>query len=213
MGKSLNRAVIIGAAPFDDAAYLAAYLREDDVFIAADGGQRLLQAMGKTPHRIIGDFDSSRQPTDAPCTVLPVRKDDTDVLAALRLALDDGYREFLLLGCLGGRFDHTLANVFLLQFLQCRGAHGILVDENHEISLLSAGEHTVHHKDGYGFSLFPYGGNADGVTIKDALYTTEKATFDTAFPIGVSNGFIGKPAHVCIESGHLLLVLAKKDVQ
>lgn len=213
MGKQMTRCVIVGAAPFEDAAVLHTYLREDDFIIAADGGSRLLDAMGRSPHRMIGDFDSSTLPRQStvPCEVLPTHKDDTDVFAAAKAALRLGYRDFLLIGCLGGRLDHTLSNVFLLRFLHEHGAHGLLADERHELSLLSAGVYTVPNRDGYYLSLLPYGGNAAGVSIDGAEYPLENAALDTVFPLGVSNGFLGKPVHITIKEGFLLQILAKKD--
>lgn len=216
MGKQMSserrsRCVIVGSAPFVDADALAAYLRCDDFVVAADGGQRLVSAMGRTPDMLIGDFDSSALPEAIPddCRVLPTKKDDTDVLAAIRASLELGYREFLLLGCLGGRFDHTLANVFLLRFLHDCGADGMLVDEYHEVSLLAAGHHVVPARDDRFLSLLPYGGDAVGVTVTGAEYPLCNATLDTAFPVGVSNAFCEKHAEISINHGFLLMILAK----
>ncbi len=211
MGKPMKRAVVVGSGPFRDAAALAAYLREDDLLVAADGGTRLLEAMGKTPSMLIGDFDSSEQPLSGtiPCKVLPVRKDDTDVLAAVRLLLKDGYQDFLFLGVLGGRLDHTIANLFVLRFLQEHGATGCLVDETHEVRLLSAGVHELAPREDRVLSLLPYGGTAHGVTVTDAAYTLDHTDLDTSFPIGVSNAFIGKTVTVSISEGCLLCIFAK----
>lgn len=212
MGKPMKRCVIVGAAPFTDAAYLRSYLRADDHLIAADGGSRLIAAMGVRADCVIGDFDSSVRPDDGQaCTVLPTRKDDTDVLAAVRAALSEGYREFLLLGCMGGRFDHTIANVFVLRFLAEHGAHSMLADERHEVTLLQAGDHMLPDNPGAYFSLLPYGGDAVGVTVRGASYDVENMTLDTVFPIGVSNAFVGKTVHITVEKGFLLLVLAKES--
>ena len=213
MGKQMTRCVIVGASPFVDATVLTAYLRDDDYIIAADGGCALLTAMGRRPHFIIGDFDSSSMPLkeDVPCDRLPTHKDDTDVFAAAKTALGNGYRDFLLLGCLGGRLDHTVSNLFLLRFLHAHGANGILVDECHEVTLLCEGSHTVLPRKGYYLSLLPYGGEAEGVTILGAEYPLENAVLDTMFPLGVSNGFLDSAVTVTIKKGCLLQVLAKKE--
>ncbi len=213
LGKQVKRCVIVGAAPFSDAAYLRRYVLPTDYIIAADGGQRLLEKMGRTPDLIIGDFDSSNQPQTTACQVLPTRKDDTDVMAAVRLALADGYREFVLLGCLGGRLDHTFANVFVLRFLYENGACGMLCDEHHEIMLLASGNHTVDVQDDCFVSLLPYGGNVEGVTLRNAQYPLENACLDTVFPLGVSNGFTDKPMEISLKNGYLLLVLAKEPAK
>ncbi len=210
MGESMTRAVIVGSGPFSDAALLASYLRDDDVLIAADGGQRLVSAMGRTPSLLVGDFDSSTCPLEASfdCKLLPVQKDDTDVLAAIRMALENGHRRFLLLGCLGGRLDHTMANLFLLRFLYDHDAQGMLADETHEVTLLGRGTHVLPPQNGRVLSLLPYGGDAHGVSIEGAMYTLQDAHLDTAFPIGVSNAFCGKSVTVTIKEGFLLCILA-----
>lgn len=213
MGEQMRRCVIVGASAFENAAFLKCYLRADDYVIAADGGLRLLDAMEIAPHAIIGDFDSSPCPdgVTVPVRRLPTHKDDTDVFAAAKEALTLGYREFLLLGCLGGRLDHTLSNLFLLRFLHENNARGLLADEHHEVSLLASGEHTVPHRDNCFFSLLPFGGDACGVTIRDAEYPLENATLDTVFPLGVSNGFLSSDVTVSLQDGYLLLILAQKD--
>lgn len=213
MGKQMKRCVIVGASPFENAAFLKSYLRDDDFLVAADGGQHLLAAMDIKPHRLIGDFDSSSMHCfdGVPIDVLPTQKDDTDVFAAAKDALSRGYREFLLLGCLGGRLDHTISNMFLLRFLQEHSASGVLVDERHEVRLLASGTHTIPCKTGYYLSLLPYGGEACGVTIRGAEYALDRATLDTVFPLGVSNGFFEEDVTVELESGFLLEILAKKD--
>ncbi len=213
MGKQMTRCVLVGASPFEDAAYLKTCLRDTDHIIAADGGLQLLNAMAVVPHRVIGDFDSAALPIDSTVAVtkLPTHKDDTDVFAAVKVALADGYREFLLLGCLGGRLDHTVSNLFLLRFLQEHGAQGVLVDERHEVRLLASGTHVIPCKTEYYLSLLPYGGNAEGVCIHGAEYPLENKTLNTSFPLGVSNGFVGNDVTVTLKSGYLLCILAKKD--
>jgi len=212
MGKPMRRCVVIGAAPVSDPSVLKGYLKEDDYIIAADGGQRLCGALQRPADRVIGDFDSSGHPAANPdCIVLTVQKDDTDVLAAVRDALTQGYRDFLFLGCLGGRLDHTLANMAVLQFLHRHGAAGLLVDERHEITLLSQGEHTVPPRPDYTVSFLPFGGEATGVTIRKAAYPTDHIDFHTWFPVGVSNEFTDQPLYISIENGQCLMILARKE--
>ena len=96
--------------------------------IAADGGLRHLEAQGLTADLIVGDFDSlGRVPEGDNILRHPVEKDDTDMLLAVRTGLDRGYRVFVLYGGLGGRLDHTYANLQVLNFLASRGASGGLL--------------------------------------------------------------------------------------
>lgn len=213
MGKQMRRCVVVGASPFRDVAYLKTHLCETDHIVAVDGGLRLLAAMGITPHHVIGDFDSAEFPKDSAVVVtkLPTHKDDTDAFAAVKEALEDGYREFLFLGCLGGRLDHTISNLFLLRYLHEHGAEGMLLDEQHQVRLLASGTHVIMRAPDCYLSLLPYGGIAEGVTIRGAEYALANATLDTAFPLGVSNGFLDTDVTVTINRGCLLCILARKD--
>ena len=70
-----------------------------DMLIAADAGLLHLERLGLAPDLALGDFDSLGYVPEAPqVEVCPVRKDDTDTMAALRRALELGYRRALIFG-------------------------------------------------------------------------------------------------------------------
>ena len=102
-----------------------------DLVIAADAGYRVCQTAGVVPDVILGDFDSMEAPKAGDRIVrLPVEKDDTDTLAAVKLGLERGCTDFYLYGGTGGkRLDHTLANLQTLLYLRRRGARGYLYDD------------------------------------------------------------------------------------
>ena len=61
-----------------------------DFIIAADAGYRICQAQRIVPNLLLGDFDSMTPPADFPrLRRLPVEKDDTDTLAALRIRSEE----------------------------------------------------------------------------------------------------------------------------
>ena len=93
-----------------------------DYVIAADRGYDSLMAYGVTPDLVVGDFDSlGYAPKHPNVTQLPAEKDDTDMVYALRKGLELGYRRFVLLGGVGGRLEHTLGNLQLLDWLTTQG--------------------------------------------------------------------------------------------
>ena len=101
-----------------------------DFLIAADKGYEALEAYGVPPNLVVGDFDSlGRRPNHPNVVQLPAAKDDTDMVYALREGLDRGYRRFVLLGVVGGRLEHTLANLQALAWLTTQGARGVLAGE------------------------------------------------------------------------------------
>ena len=109
---------------------LRPYPAPGDYVIAADRGFDSLAAYGVTPDLAVGDFDSlGHRPNHPNVIQLPPEKDDTDMLFALRKGLELGYRRFVLLGGVGGRLEHTLGNLQLLDWLTLQGAQGFLAGE------------------------------------------------------------------------------------
>ena len=101
---------IVGAGDFTARGFAPG---PGDLILAADGGYRALYRLGTTPDLLLGDFDSlgdAPLPPGLPVLRFPVRKDDTDTGLALRYGLEQGFRDFALYGCAGGRTDHLLAN-------------------------------------------------------------------------------------------------------
>ena len=132
---------IIGAWHGEDACIRP---REGDFVIAADGGYAALQALGVTADLVVGDFDSLGYVPQAEEVVQhPVMKDDTDMMLAVKLGLDRGYRNFVLTGSVGGRLDHTLANLQTLMYLAQQGARGMLYGEGTVITVLKDGSLTL----------------------------------------------------------------------
>ena len=177
----------------------------DDLVVAADAGYK--QLGGIKPHLVVGDFDSlGFVPREETVVELPVRKDDTDALFAVKLGFSRGFRRFVLLGSVGGRLDHTLANIQALAYLTTRGARGVLIGENEKITMLQNGSLQFFGTPAGIVSVFAYGGTAAGVTEENLAYTLDRATVTTDFPIGVSNEFTGQPARITVEEGCLLVI-------
>ena len=193
---------IIGAYHGEDAVILPT---SRDFVIAADGGYAALQALGVQANLVVGDFDSlGYVPEGAEIVQHPVRKDDTDTLLAIRLGLKRGYRNFVITGALGGRLDHTFANLQALLFLRDHGARGVLYGDGFAATAVTDSSITV---EGEGtLSVFSFDPTAKGVYLRDVSYPLENAELTSSFPIGVSNEFIGKPAVIGAENGTLLVM-------
>lgn len=118
---------IVGAGTFYEEGFAP---ERGDFVIAADGGYQILLERGVTMDLVVGDFDSIGFRPDHPNVVdLPVEKDDTDMMAAIRLGRERGFRSFCLYGGTGGRVDHTLANLQSLVWLSRRGCQGALIGD------------------------------------------------------------------------------------
>ena len=204
----MGKCVIFCAGGF---AGLIEPIRDGDYVIAADGGYTHVQALGVTPHCLLGDFDSLGY-VPAQALVYPVEKDDTDAMLAVRRGLALGYREFVLYGTLDGpRLDHTIANVQLLHFLAEQGATGYLVGNTAAATVIQ-NKTAQFSKEAAGyFSVFCLGQSATGVSIRGAQYNLENSQLTPSFPLGASNRFVGEPAQVAVKNGTLLLTWDKEN--
>ena len=176
-----------------------------DYVIAADRGFDSLLAYGVMPDLAVGDFDSlGHQPNHPNVIRLPAEKDDTDMVFALRKGLEQGYRRFLLLGGVGGRLEHTLANLQALSWLTAQGARGVLAGEG-TVATVLRDERMTFPAGLTGFwSAFCLSGKAEGVTLRNLKYELTNYTISADFPLGVSNEFLEEPAQVSVRKGALL---------
>ena len=178
-----------------------------DFVIGADRGFDALMAYGVTPDLAIGDFDSlGHRPDHHSVIELPVDKDDTDMTSALRQGLDRGYRRFVMLGGVGGRMDHTVANFQLLDFLAARGAQGFLAGEKLAATAVRNGTFSFPAAMSGGLAVFCNSGRAEGVTMRGVKYTLTDAVLTGDYPMGVSNRFIGRQGFISVREGSLILM-------
>lgn len=177
-----------------------------DFVIAADAGYQLCLREGVAPDLLLGDFDSMEPPeTAAPLRRLPVEKDDTDTLAAIREGLERGCDTFYIYGGTGGkRLDHTLANLQSLLFLRRRGARGFLYDDDFLWTVIENEELRVEKTVEWGLlSVFCLGDRAEGVSESGVQYPLEGGTLTPDFPVGVSNHILKPEARITVRRGAL----------
>ncbi len=181
----------------------------NSLVIAADGGYVSACRAGLVPDIIIGDFDSSPVPDGVAAHVVKLKreKDDTDMLAAVKLGLRRGFRTFVIYGGVGGRLDHTLANIAVLRYLNNFDASGYLVDSNSVSTVVTDGKFVIPESARGIVSVFAYGGVATGVTLSALSYKLENATLTPDFPLGVSNETAqsAAKASVSVKDGSLLI--------
>jgi thiamine pyrophosphokinase len=205
-------AVIVASAPELDIAPYQEHIRAADLLIAADGGALPLLRAGIVPHVAIGDMDS----IDAAGLVelaahgvalrrFPREKDETDLELALLYAAAIGATAIDILGALGGRWDHTLANVALLALPELRERRTRLLADRQTLFLVRDAAMLEGHA-GDTVSLLPLAGDAHGVTTKGLRYPLDDATLSYERARGVSNVLLDPPGHVSLREGLLLVV-------
>ena len=208
----MKRCVIVGGAGIADYEFVRSYLNEDDYVVYCDCGLKHMDALERRPDLIVGDFDSHDNPNlDIETIVLPTIKNDTDTVFAVKEALGRGFEDFLLLGVVGARLDHTLGNVSILLMLDTMGKKAKIVDDYSEMEIVSDKIAEVDDFWQY-FSLLNITGVAEDITITNAKYEIQDAEIDTDWQYGVSNEPLrGQTTKIKVGNGRLLLVRVRPE--
>ena len=180
----------------------------EDLVIAADAGYRVCRQEDVVPDLLLGDFDSMDQPADfANVCRVPVEKDDTDTMLAVKTGLERGCREFFLYGGTGGkRLDHTVANFQTLLYIRRQGGRGYLYDNEFLWTALEDESISISKEVEWGLlSVFCLGDRAEGVDETGVQYPLKDAELTAGFPLGVSNHILAPTARVAVRKGALLV--------
>ncbi len=177
-------------------------------FYAADAGYLLAKQFAVSLRRVLGDFDSAEMPDADGLLIYPSEKDQTDSELALELAIGDGYREIWMIAPFGGRLDHTVANLCLLEAAAEKKCDIKLYDGENFAFLLPKGEHTLSSKYHY-ISFFPWKGNAE-ISLHGFKYPLDHYDLKVKQPIGVSNEPKGTP-RIVIHNGAVLCICVENN--
>lgn len=201
----MSKCIIFGALPICE---FGAVIENGDLIIAADGGYETLKKLNIEPDVIIGDFDSieSSLPVNGNIIKHPVKKNDTDTLLAIKYGLEKGYSDFIIYGCLGGRLDHTLANIQAASFTAENNANAVFIDKDTYLTVIKNTSVTFSMTNTGNISVFAVSGNAKGVTINNLLYEVNNIELTPDFPLGISNEFIEKAANISVADGKLCII-------
>jgi thiamine pyrophosphokinase len=220
------RAIVFANGEFPDAEQARDLLRPDDLVIAADGGTRHALAIGVVPDVVIGDLDSlaldERARVEAAGSQVigfSPHKDETDLELALLHAARQGATEILILAALGGRLDHTIANLLLLALPELKGRDVRVVAGAQTAFLIHAGHGGPDESDGAliegqpgdTVSLIPLGGDAVGVTAEGLEWPLREDRLRFGPARGVSNVLTAERAHVRVRQGLLLCVVTRSE--
>lgn len=206
--------IFANGEPNDGVMVQRALLQAPDAcIVAADGGARVAAYFGCLPNVVIGDMDSlppvmlhDLQASGASIIRHPRDKDATDLELALLWAAEHDYDTIRIIGGIGGRFDHMMANVYLLALPELSERDVELVAANQSIRLLRPGRHIIHGHVDDTISLIPLGGDVRGVTTEHLKYPLSDETLFFGPARGVSNVIQNEQAVVTLREGKLMCV-------
>lgn len=219
----------------------------DDYVIAVDGGLDHLTQTDILPELVIGDFDSAAsgnpynnpvrdssvtgqtnihlpdaasQPVPYEILAFPPEKDYTDMYLGIQEGIRHGYKSFVIYGGLGGRVDHSLANIQILAWLSIQGLSGFLIGGNQVITTITNSTFEVksgttrHNRldslfepvSGRYISILSHNNTSEGVTIKGLQYETDNITLTNSFALGTSNSYTGSDYSISVQNGTLIII-------
>ncbi|MGE4215291.1 MAG: thiamine diphosphokinase [Anaerotignaceae bacterium] len=206
------KAVVFGGANINDYSFCGEYTK-DSIVVCCDSGMRHAFKLGIVPNVIVGDFDSADSSTidyfkdkNVPFRTYPTHKDETDIELGLDAAMEMGATDITIIGAIGSRMDHTMANCHLLLYLLKKGINARMVNENNEILVIDK-KAKIFGNEGDLVSLIPLSMVVRGITTQGLEYPLINAmlTVDDRL-IAVSNVMLGTTAEVTIEEGYLYVM-------
>ncbi len=189
---------------------------EGDFIVCADGGYIYAKKENIIPHVLIGDFDSLNLdsnslsiPSSTEVVQLPVEKDDTDTMFCLKYGIEKGYDTFMVLGGLGGRLDHTMANLQTMNYAIEQEKEIQFIDGKNQATLRNPGSIEIKRKDDTKLSIFSYSDTCEGISLDGTKYLLTNYSLTNTFPLGVSNEFAKDTVKITHTKGKLLIILSQ----
>lgn len=187
-----------------------ALIKPSDFIICADGGTRHALTLGLIPNLIIGDMDSlplnfQLSNFNGEVILYPKDKNETDLELAINHAITLNPNEILIMGALGGRIDHTLANISLLTHYRLL-TYDLRLNDGLEEIFLCKDQVQIKGRSGDIVSLIPWQGNVEGVTTQNLKWKLNNETLYFDKTRGISNEMISDIATISITKGLLLIV-------
>lgn len=191
--------------------------------IAIDGGLSILRLFNWIPQEIVGDFDTVssevltwyRQFPQIIWQTHQPEKDATDTELAMEAARQAGCTKVILLGATGGRLDHELSNIQLLN-LYSDVMQTEILDEKNRITLLRSGEsglvQRVFDKNklyGKYVSFVPLSENVSGITLTGFKYPLTQKDITIGSSLCISNEVLEEKAMITFTRGTLLCIEAR----
>lgn len=187
----------------------------DDLVIAADSGWRHATALRVKPSVLLGDFDSldggngipDDVPDDVEILTVPAEKDFTDTQMAVDEARKRGAKHITIIGGLGGRLDHTLSCLAILEDLWEKGDRLAVIDSGYSRVRFLSSDSALIPRSGYKYlSLLAVDPVVKGVEIDGVKYPIKGAKLNRTYQFAVSNEITGNCAFIAVKKGRLLIV-------
>lgn len=213
----MKRAVIVSNGSITDFDFTKSLIKNDDFIICADGAAHHLIKMGVCPDVWIGDYDSctltkeqfEHFSKESEIISLNPIKNATDTEEACNYAIQHGFDFVLMLGSIGTRIDHSLANIYLLKKLAAANVCAQIVNENN-IVYIAKNENIIKRQNGFYYvSLMSLSDRLEDVSIEGMKYPLNHSDISQNSSLGVSNELIAECGRITIGNGTALIILSR----
>lgn len=203
------KCIIFANGCYGDLERYREIIKDANMIICADGGANYACKLGAIPSVVIGDMDSITDKTRNYLTELgvefkkyPIHKDFTDLQLSLEMAEESGADIIVLLGTLGNRLDHTMANIFSGMEMALRGKNIVHYGSDCIIYLVT---HELILKGSKGdlVSVITMSDRAVGVTETGMEYPLHDVVLENSKPFTVSNIMDKDEARITVREGVL----------
>lgn len=184
-----------------------------DYIICSDGGANHAYNMNILPDYIIGDLDSTSKDIidyykskNVEFEKFPTKKDETDTELSIKLSEKLNAKQIDLIGALGGRIDHTIANINLLYYIRKKGIKPRIITDKEEVYIAIDEELTIDGKKGDIVSILPIRNDAKGITLKNLEYPLENKDIEFSTPLGVSNVMTDSSCNIKVNEGSIIII-------
>lgn len=203
-----------------DIAFACNYIKNQtfEYIIAVDGGLEAAMKMDIVPDYVVGDFDTVskeilghyRENQDIIFEQFNPEKDFTDTSRAVHLAVELGTSHITVLGGIGTRMDHSLANIQLLQIPLEQGIDAMILDNCNRIRLLGTTKKELWlKKSEYKYiSIIPMTEFVAGLSLSGMKYPLNEYEMHLNREISrcVSNEIVDEEAVIRLEEGKVIVV-------
>lgn len=195
--------------------FLEEYVKAD-IRIAVDSGIEFYCRYKKMPDIVLGDFDSISEKgrrfikeEKIETSSFPQEKDYTDLELGIDFLKEKGCRKIVVLGAVGDRIDHSLANLFMMVHFYKLGISVKLKNNLMKVQVL---EGEIEIKKNYKFlSVVPVSQEGIELTLEGFYYPLKNHPVEMGSTLAVSNYLTEETGRILISKGTGFVIETNED--
>lgn len=209
------KGLIIANGKISNYSLLSKLIAKHDFILCADGGLNHIIGLDRQPNLVLGDLDSVSKAGlkyiyDKKIKVEkhPVIKNKTDTELAISWMIDRKFSQITLVGAIGSRLDHTLANIYLLKYIYENEIEGQIVDEDNIVRYTDKFLKVKRNED-YNLSIIPLNQEGCLISLEGFQYLLNMVHIPFGSTLGISNKIVEDTGTIMLDKGEILVIESK----